>query len=190
MGGPKSTWKTLQSTQRGASSADYNAAAEKLPSSLQRQMCNVRAGVGHKKGSQLKGGGEVAFGASAAPHNAIYFRFGICCVLAAFFLYYCWLLFFCFCSLFSYICLDFRCLTKIFFLRFFSFFILCIAWLTVARHWWWLRVMGWMGFRVNGGRAPLKDQTYRQYLNAFSQKLCESLRIKILKNIWISAAFI
>lgn len=73
---------------------------------------------------------------------------------------------------------------------FFLFFILCIAWLTVARHWWRLRVMGWMGFRVKGERAPLKNQTHRQYLNAFSQKLCESLRIKILKNIWISAAFI
>jgi len=61
----------LQSTQRGASSADYNAAAEKLPSPLQRQMCNVRAGVGHKKGSQLKGGEEWRLGL-LLPHTMQY----------------------------------------------------------------------------------------------------------------------
>lgn len=163
-----------------------------------RRRCSAKCamcvrGWGTKRGANWRGGEKWRLGL-LLPHTMQYiFALAFVAFWQHFFLYYCWLLFFCFCSLFSYICLDFRCLTKIFFflrLFFFLFFILCIAWLTVARHWWRLRVMGWMGFRVKGERAPLKNQTHRQYLNAFSQKLCESLRIKILKNIWISAAFI
>lgn len=118
---PKSTWKTLQSTQRWLQCLGSDDAACGSCSAKCAMCVRGWASKGQWRGLEKGENGR---------HNAIYFRFGICCVLAAFLYVVDSRLSFIF---FLFICSNFRAGSqKYFFLRFF----LCIAWLTVTRHWW------------------------------------------------------